>query len=91
MNNEASKVRSIRMTDQQYELLSRNAKDNHLSIGNYLEKIASQNGTGVPPEIMCRLISIKGFLEAPKSLYSEDVVELIGEEIEEVCNLLCKL
>ena len=40
MNNEASKVRSIRMTDQQYELLSRNAKDNHLSIGNYLEKIA---------------------------------------------------
>ena len=91
MSGPKKTVKSIRMNNEDFSFVKQKAEESNMCMGTYIKKLASQNGTGVPPEIMCRLMAIKVILENPESLYDERVSLRLRKEIDLVCDLLSKL
>ena len=84
-------VKSLRMTDEDFSFIKQKAEDSNMCMGTYIVKLALQNGTGVPPEILCRLMAIKVILDDPESLYDDNNSFRLRKEIDLVCDQLSRL
>lgn len=91
MSRPQKSVKSIRMTDEDFSFVKQKADESNMCMGTYIVKLASQNGTGVPPEILCRLMAIKVILDDPESLYDENNSFRLRKEIDLVCDQLSRL
>lgn len=90
MNKEKTVVKSIRMTEKDHQLIKQKAEENNMTIGTYLVKVASENGCGVKPEILCKLMEIANALEDPDILNDQEMKEIIGKDIRRVCILISR-
>lgn len=82
-------IKSIRMTDDEYEFIKSRAKESNMSIGTYLVKIAHNNNLGMNPAIMCKLIAIRNYLNEPE-LQPLNYDETLKKEIDDLCSIILK-
>lgn len=82
-------IKSIRMTDDEYDFIKSKAKESNISIGKYLVKIAHNNNLGMNPAIICKLIAIKNYINEPE-LQPINYNEKLKKEINDICSIILK-
>lgn len=86
-NNSRKKInKTIRITEEDYKLISNNAKSCNMCVGDYIVRLVKNKGVGLNPNVIAKLNFIKTSLSDPitDSWYKINVVK----EVEDICDLL---
>lgn len=91
MENKTVSVKSIRMDDEDYQLIKIKAEESHMTIGKFLVKAACQKQGSIAPEVLCKLTAIANALEYPDFMDDEQLKNNVIKDIRTVCEFILKL
>ncbi len=82
------KPRSIRMTDEEYEIISAKSRERHLSVGDYILEACTQTPQEISPDIICRLQTLDALKDVPLEQWNDQIKRLYDDCLEGLCVLL---
>ena len=82
------KSKTIRMTDEGYDMVKAKAKERNLSIGDYIVEACLNKPWEISPDIMCRLHTLGALKEVPLDKWNESLKRLYDDCLEGLCVLL---
>ena len=92
MNKTKSTTISLRLKPDELAYIEKQAFESDISRNAYILKCALDNSSApLPPELLCRLTTIKTFLSMPLEDMDEDIKNNYKMEVKKLCRLLLKL
>lgn len=82
------KPKTIRMTDEAFNIVSRKAKERNLPVGDFILESVSAEQSDISPEIICRILTIGELVRIPMEQWNEKIKELYNDCVEGLCVLL---
>lgn len=82
------KPKTIRMTDEAFNIVSRKAKERNLPVGDFILETVSAEQSGISPEIICRMLTIRELVRIPMEQWNEEIKDLYNDCVEGLCALL---
>ena len=82
------KPKTIRMTDEAFNIVSRKAKERNLPVGDFILESVSAEQKGISPEIICRILTIGELVRIPMEQWNDRMKELYSDCVEGLCVLL---
>ncbi len=82
------KPKTIRMTDECFNIVSRKAKERNLPLGDFILESVSAEQNVVSPEIMCRMLTIRELAVIPMEQWNDEIKKLYNDCAEGLCALL---
>lgn len=82
------KPRSIRMTDESYEVLSSGARERNLLLGDYIVERCSRKTQEISPDIICRLHTLGVLKDIPLGQWNDQIKRFYDDCLEGLCALL---
>lgn len=89
MDLENAKIRSIRMTDRDYEILKEKSLQRKLAIGKYIHLLCEEKQQNeLSPDIICKLQTIRNLLNISYSHWNKEMKALFEESVADLCGML---
>ena len=89
MRCENAKIRSIRMTDTEFEMLKRESSQRKLAMGKFIRLLCEENQSyELSPEIICRLQTVRNLLNVPQSEWNKEMTAMFNDSVSELCGML---
>ncbi len=82
------KPRSIRMSNEDYKIISAKARERNLSVGDYILEACTQTTQEISPEIICRLKTLGVLKDIPLEQWNDQIKRLYDDCLEDLCVLL---
>ncbi len=83
---------SLRLKPDELAYIEKQAFENDTSRNAYILKRALDNSSApLPPELLCRLNTVKTFLSMPLEDMDEDIKSKYKTEVKKICALLLRL
>lgn len=84
-SNEIKKVRTLRISDRNYEQLRKNAETANLSLSDYIVMKGLEEQQSIPQDILCRLEAIHNIMVLPLESLNDTLKSKYEEDIKIVC------